>query len=525
MNDPQRSAPLIDWLIERDLLRGPFVFTDYWASVLGLGHGSAAPENPHIDRKLFRVGLDRPDLELPRRRFYFLMYLFGPLLLPFRRLRRLGRYRVRFRREVGESVLEALEPYRLELIPRGRGRVDVAAPSGRGPRQPDAEGDSDGEGSASPRPEGELLASDLIDPRVLAGFTSLFLATYKMAVASLIAILAVAVAGPWLITTGRVEAVLPYWIPVGFPLVALLLALLFRDWLTGVLGALPIVFGRYLIGLLGADGGWLSFATALVGLYLLYVIVDLLFVPRPVPPVLMLYRSQEHGYGREDDAPYWLDGGTYWVWRYLMLSPAELNKFWERDWERIEIWVRADGPQAGTLDWVVSDFHYRELWVPYERMGTEERLARQRERALAHSSAGDPGLWLVEMDAHPIFHTPYIRTVSFIPERDEVHVQSLAHLLNSLFSWRRGDDPGDYLPALDRLRIQTGREVLGDLPEVIAPLVSRQLLATPWRYWRYPWGAQRQRPPRVYDAGGARRPPPAADKSMQIKIEPAAEGG
>lgn len=522
MSDAPRSAPLIDWLIEHDLLRGPFVFADYWASVLGLGQGSEAPKNPLTDDRLFRVGLDRPDLELPRRRFYFLLYLFGPLLLPFRRLRRLGRYRVRFRRDVGESVMEALEPYRLELIRKGRGRVDVRTRPTRGPRPADG-GDDPADAEAPPQTEGETLAADLIDPRVVAGFTSLFLATYKMAVASLIAILAVAVAGPWLITTGRVDALLPYWIPVGFPVVGLLLALLFRDWLTGVLGALPIVFGRYLLGLVSEDGGWLPFTAALVGLYLLYLVVDWLFVPRPVPPVLMLYRSHDHGYGRSGDAPYWLDGGTYWVWRYLMLSPAELNKFWERDWERIEVWVRADGPDAGALEWVVTDFHYRELWIPYERMGTVERLARQRERGLAHAREGDPGLWLVEMDAHPIFHTPYIRTVSFIPEREEVHVQSLRHLVNSLFSRRPGDDPDDYLPALDRLRMETGKEVLGDLPELIAPLVARQLLATPWRYWRYPWGAQRQRRPHMYDAYEAERPPPAADPSMQIKIEPAAE--
>lgn len=498
MNERARSTPLVEWLIENELLRGPFVFADYWASVLGLDEREDA--GPYVDRKLFRVGLDRPDLELPRRRFYFLMYILGPLLIPFRRLRRLGRYRVRFRRKVGASVLEGLAPYRLELEGRPDGRVDVHAPRGL-------------DGSSQ-----ETLAEGILDPRRMAGFTSLFLATYKTAVASLLAILVVAIVGPWLITTGRVDAVLPLWIPVGYPVVGILLGLLFRNWLTGFLGALPIVFGRYLIGLLSAAGGWIPFSLALLGLYFLYVVVDWLFVPRPVPPVLMLYRSDDHGYASDGDAPHWLEGETYWVWRYLMLSPAELNKFWERDWERLEVWIRADGPDAGALEWVVSDFHYRELWVPFEQTGRSERLTRQREGALAHARAGDPGLWLVEVDAHPVFHTPYIRTVSFIPEHEEVHVQSLGHLLHALFSWRRGDDPDDYLDNLDQLRIDTGREVLGDLPEVLAPLVSRQLLAIPWRYWRYPWGAQRQRGRRLYEAGATRTRPPAADPEMQIKV-------
>lgn len=498
MSSERRFAPLIDWLLEKDLLRGPFAFSDYWSSVLDLKLHGGAPRNPLIDRNLFRVGLDRPDLEVPRRRFYFLMYLVGPLLLPFRGLRRLGRYRVRFRRKIGESVLEALEPYRLHLEPGSPGRVSVRA------------------GAAE---DGEVLASDLLDPRVIAGFTSLFLATYKLAIASLISILLVAAIGPWLITTGRLEAVIPLWIPVGFPALALVLGLLFRDWITGILGALPIIFGRFLVGVLGASGGWIPFAAALVALFLLYVAIDWLFVPRPVPPVLMLYRAGAgtDEYTRAEDAPYWLEGESYWVWRYLMLSPAELNKFWERDWERIEIWVRADGPKAGALEWVVTDAHYRELWIPFDALGNPERLEKQQARALQHAAEGDPGLWLVEVDAHPVFHTPYVRTVSFIPEREEIHVQSLAHLLSSLFTSRRRDDPDDYIPALDRLRIETGSEILGDLPELIAHLSARAMLALPWRYWRYPMGAQRRREPRLYDGQNESELPPVSDPLMQIK--------
>ena len=66
--------------------------------------------------------------------------------------------------------------------------------------------------------------------------------------------------------------------------------------------------------------------------------------------------------------------------------------------------------------------------------------------------------------------------------------------------------------------IRAGRSHVEDIPsEVVAPLVSRQLLAAPWRYWRYPWGAQRQRQPRMYEAGADATPPPAADRDMQIK--------
>ena len=39
MTDETRSAPLIDWLLAHDLLRGPFAFSDYWSNVLDMRLG------------------------------------------------------------------------------------------------------------------------------------------------------------------------------------------------------------------------------------------------------------------------------------------------------------------------------------------------------------------------------------------------------------------------------------------------------------------------------------------------------
>ncbi|MDX1577616.1 MAG: hypothetical protein R3266_03990, partial [Gemmatimonadota bacterium] len=62
-----------------------------------------------------------------------------------------------------------------------------------------------------------------------------------------------------------------------------------------------------------------------------------------------------------------------------------------------------------------------------------------------------------------------------------------------------------------------------DLPEAIEPLAVRQLLSLPWRYWRYPLGAQRRRHQRLYDAEWHGSAPPAADPRMQIKAPAIAE--
>ena len=475
--DRPPAGPLVDWLIGNKLLRGPFLFVDYWVSVLAL-EGRVSESHVRdglIDPALFRIGLDRPDLEVPRLRFYILFFLIGPLLLLFRTFRRLGRYRLRFRRAVGESVLSALERYRLELHPTGAGRVSVA----RGDR---------------------AMAEDVLDPRLISGFSSLFHAAY---------------------TAGLLDEALRLWVPVFCPAVALILYAVYRDVATAFVGALPVLAGRYLISAFGPPNapGWGPFLLAMLALLALLLAADWFFLPRPVPPVLMLYSKDEpaRAYERPGDEPYWLEGRTYWVWRYLMLSPAELNKFWERDWERVEIWIRADGPEAGRLEWVVLDAHYRELWIPYERLGSEERIVRQRTAALEHATTGRPGIWLVEVDASLIFHTPYIRTVSFLPEAEDIPVRSVWHLLSGLFKRGRRDDPDDYLPTLDLLRLRRGHGILDDIPEAIVPFAARHMLSIPWRYWRYPLGAQRRWNRRLYEQRRSQESPPAADPELQIK--------
>jgi len=499
------SGPLVDWLAERGLLLGPFLYIYYWASVLGLQPGARAEHVARgwVDLPLFRGGVHRPDLELPRLRYYAAFLLIGPLLLPFRAVRRLGRYPIHHRRQVGDELSARLKRLELEMRQRAAGRVDVCI-------------------------DGQVIASDVIDPCRNAAFSSLFYATYKLPFATVTAIVAMAVAGPLLSRFGLLDRAMDLWVPVVLPAVAALLYLLYRDVATAILGTVPVLIGWLLLLALGgrAPTDWGLFFGALALLLTFALLADWFFVPRPVPPSLYLYTREGEGraFDREEDAPYWLEGESYWVWRYLMLVPAELNKFWERDWERAELWVRADGSDAGRLEWVVVDAHYRELWMPYERLGPPERLRRQRESARDTIDSGATGFWLVEVDMNLVFHTPFVRTVSFVPEGDAIPARSLWHLLSGLF--RRGprDDPSPYLSALDRVRLKLGDGVLSDVPEAIASLTARQILAVPWRFWRYPLGAQRRREPRIYGRRGVEGGLTRADRELQIKANSGEEG-
>jgi hypothetical protein len=56
----------------------------------------------------------------------------------------------------------------------------------------------------------------------------------------------------------------------------------------------------------------------------------------------------------------WLEADTYWVYRYVWFWNLEWT--WplpHEDWERADIWVNA---RTGNLEWITSDYHWRELW-------------------------------------------------------------------------------------------------------------------------------------------------------------------
>jgi hypothetical protein len=213
-----------------------------------------------------------------------------------------------------------------------------------------------------------------------------------------------------------------------------------------------------------------------------------------------------------------LEGRFYWVWRIVTLAPAELIKFWEKDWERLEIWIRADGEAKGRLEWIVSDWHYRELWFKYDSF--IRRGARQiHDRILKEDLDTErPLTWDVELDMDLAFHSPTVRGIYLARGRGLSVAQRLMSIFNAIIRKRTKDSPERYAHNLDMFEIQGGR-LLHDMPEHFRMAGVRRLLSMPWTYWRFPHGANMPRKAYVYSGSdaGSPDPEPASDKRFQIK--------
>lgn len=478
------------------MLPGLHLYCDYWASVLGL-RGVVSHEVQRrglVDLGIFRSCLDRPETRLPGLRYYLLTLVAGPVLIPYRMVQRIAS-RLRAPLMGDLEAAQLLEPSRLEIVPEAAGRVGVQW-------------------------RGRVLASGLADPQRPDVNLSLVFPTYKILVAALLAI------GLSLLTNLLLHGVelshdLESWLRVAhFPVVAVCLFLIFRDAITAIAAPVPVYLVAWGMQLTGAITRPETVAVALVGLALAYFLVDALLVPRVVPPALYLYvndPSDPHFPYQEGQAPTWLAGERYWVWRYVYLTYAELNKFWERDWERVEIWVRADGPAAGQVEWVVVDFHYRELWLPFAQLVPPRRAAAQRQ--LLEALRQDPGrhaVWMLEVDMNVVFHSPELRGLYLMPLEAGWGRARLRQLAAALRVEVRYDRGRDYRLAVRRMLL-AGHDLVADIPEHFRGYALRQLLTTPWRYWRYPRGANSAARPHLYSVPGPSGPLPANEPELQIK--------
>jgi hypothetical protein len=484
---------------EREARRfeGPFVFSDYWASVLELAGivNEKAFIGSGLSLEIFRKILNRPSAGLPRLGYYVLAALFTPFIVAGRGLLRLVRHRPSIRAALYDqgAMRKVLFEHALEVRPRDDGSSDVYS-------------------------EGELVAPGVVNPFRLQARASLFFARYKVFLGAGVALGYGALIGPIASLFGHHNALVPYLGALFYPVVLLILWVLFDDILTATAAPLPLIALSYIVRI---GHGFKGFVIAVVLTGIVIYLVEWFFIPRSLPPALYLYANDPENRlypYRPGHEPYWLKSKFYWVWRFVTLAPAELIKFWEKDWERLEVWVCGEGERRGRIEWIVSDWHYRELWFEYEaltRAGARQIHERVLETAV---DSADPLTWVVELDMDLVFHSPAVRGI-YLAEGERLSLaQRFLSVFGAIIRKRTKDSPERYARNLDMFEVQGGR-LLHDVPEHFRMAAVRRLLSMPWTYWRFPHGANAPRKNYVYSSASLAEgePAPASDERFQIK--------
>jgi len=184
--------------------------------------------------------------------------------------------------------------------------------------------------------------------------------------------------------------------------------------------------------------------------------------------------NRVYPFKKGQDEPFWLkdakakgeNSKSYWVLRFMYFWKYELAIIPHPDWERVEVWLDAE---KGTPEWVVTDYHYRELWYKVK---------------------GDLQVLYVRFFMN--FHTP-------IPVIDSTEADSIMGTFNlntreifrTLFSGKHSEILDSSILALaeqNRSRLHPAEwiERYG-LPNVSANFCS----SLNWTYWRYPLGVEK----------------------------------
>jgi len=163
------------------------------------------------------------------------------------------------------------------------------------------------------------------------------------------------------------------------------------------------------------------------------------------------------------DTLHWLESKPYWVFRYMFLWRGELTFkrslpiiHFPEDWERIDVWLDA---KTGKVEWLVSDYHWRELWYKVEQ-------------SLRHIYT-----WVF-----PDFHT--LRPINIAIE-GKGELRDLYRRGHPLFQeWISNAER--YTSSHSRfLREKHSRKELGDISDIVWVTLSGLW----WDKWRYPLGA------------------------------------
>lgn len=169
------------------------------------------------------------------------------------------------------------------------------------------------------------------------------------------------------------------------------------------------------------------------------------------------------------DEPFWLkeeNVDAFWVLRFMYFWRYELAKVPHPDWERVEVWIDAE---TGTVRWVVSDYHYRELW---------------------YRVIGDLPVLYVNFFIN--FHTP-------VPVVNAANAESISRVFQQetiplIKTAIVGKAPG----IMDHIGLETLPQRWTDIhaadwirPYGLLGVTAAFCSKLAWTYWRYPYGLEK----------------------------------
>jgi len=199
-----------------------------------------------------------------------------------------------------------------------------------------------------------------------------------------------------------------------------------------------------------------------------------------------LYFYADHGslfpYKNRHDSPVWLESNYYWVMRYIYLWPGEFTlssrALYATDYERVELWVNAE---TGELEWVVSDYHWRELFYRVPPDGKEHRII---------------------VDFNPNFHTPEITPIhpedllkyqspKSLGEILMDSVRKITRRIKEAFTitrFRLFPSEEKKIKKVFKSRVDFAEKFFIDIGSGLRRLCARFAADLPWSFWRYPLG-------------------------------------
>jgi len=176
-------------------------------------------------------------------------------------------------------------------------------------------------------------------------------------------------------------------------------------------------------------------------------------------------------YYHEKDAPTWLENRFYWVIRHTYRFPFEITlkksiinfiipflvlfHLKKDDWERIEIWVNAEN---GAVEWVVADYHWRELWYQANKK-----------------------LNLICADIKQNFHTPIPVLIDFTQDHLEATQEEIKRWRNFENEQKKAHLNQGYNTFFNTIENNRG---------ILKKAVVSTLLQYPWSHIRYPRGLE-----------------------------------